>query len=425
VPAVLARLRARDPALIYLVIAGVGPLFSATAFTLAAVYYVTVAHLNPLQLVLLGTTLEATYFLAEVPTGVFADNWSRRGSVILGHVFTAVYFVVLGLLPIFPAMVLANVISGFGYAFVEGALEAWIADEVGEEKVGALYLRASQIGGVSAVIGSALSVVLAATVGLGLTIVAAGLGNLAMAAFLLFAMREHGFQARRRDVGVSRVRAMVNTTASGLQALRLRPLMLTVLLAGAFFGAFTEAFDRLWEAHFILDIGLPAITLPSLGTLPPITWFAIFNIVALPIGLTAKEIVRRRMDTSNPAVVARALLVVNALLVAAIVSFGLAVGFVFATAAYLATDLFRSLANPLYAAWLNRGLEPSTRATVLSMAGQADALGQLTGGPALGVIATAAGIRAGLVAGAAFLVPAVLLYARAVRHGGRADDRTQ
>jgi hypothetical protein len=294
-------------------------------------------------------------------------------------------------------------------------------DEIGEEKVGALYLRASQVGGVSALIGSVLSVALATTVGLGLTIVAAGLGNLAMAAFLLFAMREHGFRPAHRDAGVSRVRAMSRTTRSGLQAIRLRPLMLSVLLAGAFFGAFTEAFDRLWEAHFILDVGLPAITFPSIGSLPPITWFAIFNIVALPIGLAAKEIVRRRMDTSDPAVVARALLVVHALLAAAIVAFGVVAGFALAAAAFLATDLLRSLANPLYAAWLNRGLEPSTRATVLSMAGQADALGQLTGGPVLGTIATIAGIRAGLVAGALFLVPAVLLYARAVRHGGRAD----
>jgi len=55
------------------------------------------------------------------------------------------------------------------------------------------------------------------------------------------------------------------------------------------------------------------------------------------------------------------------------------------------------------------------------MAGQADALGQLSGGPVLGLIGSGLGIRAGLVAAGAFLLPAVLLYARAVRHGGRAE----
>jgi hypothetical protein len=40
--------------------------------------------LNPLQLVLVGTVLEATAFLAEIPTGVLADVYSRRWSVIVG-----------------------------------------------------------------------------------------------------------------------------------------------------------------------------------------------------------------------------------------------------------------------------------------------------------------------------------------------------
>jgi MFS transporter, DHA3 family, tetracycline resistance protein len=418
---VLASLRARDAAFVYLVIAGVGPLFSTTAWTIAAVYYVTVAHLNPLELVLLGTTLEATYFLLEVPTGVFADNWSRRGSVIVGQFLAAAYFVVLGLFPLFPVMVLANVISGFSYAFVEGALEAWIADEVGEEKVGPLYLRASQVGRVSVLIGAVLSVALAATVGLGPTIVVAGIGELGIAVFLLLAMREHGFRPVPREEGISRLRLMATTTRSGFRAIRLRPLMLSILLAGALYGAFTEAFDRLWEAHFLLDVGLPAITIPSIPPLPPITWFAIFTIVGVVIGFVVTEVVRRRLDASDPALVARALLVIHALLLVAIVTFGLAAGFVVAATAFLATSLLRGLQDPLYAAWLNRGLEPSTRATVLSMAGQADALGQLGGGPLLGFVGSVLGIRAGLVAGAAFLVPAVLLYVRAVRHGGRAD----
>jgi MFS family permease len=419
---VLASLRARDPALVYLVVAGIGPLFTTIAFTIAAVYYVTVAGLDPLQLVLLGTTLEATYFLMEIPTGVFADNWSRRGSVIVGYLLFAAYFAILGLVPIFSVMVLANVVSGFAYAFIEGALEAWIADEVGEEKVGALYLRASQVARVSILVGSLGSVALATTIGLGPTIVAAGIGQLAMAAFLIVTMREDGFRPAPRDVGVSRLRAMETTTRAGLRAVRMRPLMLSVLLAGALFGAFTEAFDRLWEALFLIEIGLPAIALPSMGELSPITWFAIFAILEMPLGLVAAEIVRRRLDVAHPAAVARVLLVINGLLMMAILAFGLAAGFAVAVGAFLAVGLLRGLQGPLYAAWLNRGLEPSTRATVLSMAGQADALGQLSGGPILGLIGSLAGIRAGLVAGAAFLLPAVLLYARAIRHQGRIDD---
>jgi len=35
-------------------------------------------HLSPLQLVLMGTAMEATIFLCVVPAGVVADTFSRR-----------------------------------------------------------------------------------------------------------------------------------------------------------------------------------------------------------------------------------------------------------------------------------------------------------------------------------------------------------
>ena len=50
-----------------------------------AVYLVRVVHLSPLQLILMGTAMEAAVFLFEVPTGVVADTYSRRLSLIIGY----------------------------------------------------------------------------------------------------------------------------------------------------------------------------------------------------------------------------------------------------------------------------------------------------------------------------------------------------
>ncbi len=58
------------------------------------------------------------------------------------------------------------------------------------------------------------------------------------------------------------------------------------------------------------------------------------------------------------------------------------------------------------------------RATVISITNQADAVGQWTGGPGIGVIGTVFSIRAALVVGGLCLSPALLLYGRAIRHGG-------
>ena len=50
-----------------------------------AVYLVRELHLSPLQLVLMGTAMEAAVFLGEIPTGVVADTYSRRLSLIIGY----------------------------------------------------------------------------------------------------------------------------------------------------------------------------------------------------------------------------------------------------------------------------------------------------------------------------------------------------
>src|SRR6476661_3342418 len=127
-------------------------------YTLMTVYYVQSAGLNPLQLVLVGTFLEITCFVSEVPTGVVADTFSRRLSVIIGTVVIGIGFVLQGLIPFFLAIVLAEIIRGVGETFISGALQAWLADEVGEDNVGPVYLRASQLGQLGGLAGVVISV---------------------------------------------------------------------------------------------------------------------------------------------------------------------------------------------------------------------------------------------------------------------------
>jgi DHA3 family tetracycline resistance protein-like MFS transporter len=61
-------------------------LFMTMWATVASVYRIEVVGLDPLPLVLLGTALEVTVFVFEVPTGVFADTFGRRRSFIAGCV---------------------------------------------------------------------------------------------------------------------------------------------------------------------------------------------------------------------------------------------------------------------------------------------------------------------------------------------------
>ena len=146
---------------IYLILSGGTQLANTMIFTVLAVYYVTMIGMNPLQLVLVGTVLEATIFLFEIPTGVVADTFSRRLSVIIGMFVLGVAFVLEGSIPLVVTVMLAEAIRGVGETFISGAREAWITDEVGEEQIARVFLRATQVRQVAALLGIGASVSLA------------------------------------------------------------------------------------------------------------------------------------------------------------------------------------------------------------------------------------------------------------------------
>ena len=174
----------------------------------------------------------------------------------------------------------------------------------------------------------------------------------------------------------------------------------------------SEAFDRLWEAHFIRDVGLPRV-----GSLDPVVWFGVFGACVLLVGLVGSTVLIKREAGSAGAKVTRTLLPLTAVLAVAELVFALSGSIALALGALIVARLARSLASPLYLTWLNRGIaDSSVRATVISMSGQADAIGQTAGGPVLGLFGNAYGIRAALAAGAAVLVPALGLYSRPAVH---------
>lgn len=65
-------MRDRDAGVVYLMLEGATALLQTTTWTTAAIYLVDVAHLGSLQLVLLGTIMEASIFVFEIPTGLVA-----------------------------------------------------------------------------------------------------------------------------------------------------------------------------------------------------------------------------------------------------------------------------------------------------------------------------------------------------------------
>ena len=401
-------------ATVYLSTKAAASLASALVFTVSGIYLVTVVGLNPLQLVLVGTALEAAVFLFEVPTGIVADVYSRRLSIIIGMFLMGAGFVLWGAVPTFAAVLASQVIWGIGHTFTSGADTAWISDEVGEDRVNPLYLRAAQARQAGSLCGIAIGAALG-TIRLNLPMIMGGCAFAGIGVFMLLFMPETRFArapAERRTTWQNLGRIF----SDGVRLVRARPILLTLLVIGALYGMASEAFDRLWEIHLLRNF-----TFPGAGRIQPVVWFGVIDAAVLILSLVVTEIVRRRLDPDRHVVVARTLLAVSGLLMTAMISFGLAGTFTLAVGAYWAAHVLRQVETPLYTAWLNRGLVPEVRATVHSMAGQADAFGQIAGGPLLGVVATGSSVRAALVAAGLLLSPALVLYTRAIGRGGEGE----
>ena len=69
---------------VWLVVAAVEAFLHSATYSITGIYFVNEVGMNPLELILVGTAMELAAFLFEIPTGVVADVYSRRASVILG-----------------------------------------------------------------------------------------------------------------------------------------------------------------------------------------------------------------------------------------------------------------------------------------------------------------------------------------------------
>ncbi|MDX6486237.1 MAG: hypothetical protein QOF43_1390 [Gaiellaceae bacterium] len=403
-------MRRADPVRVWYLLTAGSAAGDTLVWVLAPVYFVKTVGMSPLQLVLVGTFMELTIFVCEVPTGVLADVVSRRLSIVIGYVVMGAAIIFCAAVAEPWAVMSAWALWGFGYTFTSGATDAWLADEIGVEHVQPVYLRSAQIGRVFALAAIGGSVALG-VVSLRLPVLAGGAVILALGLVLAAVMPENGFTRAPRAEAESALREFVATGRAGARLVRRTPVLLLILAITAFWGAWSEAYDRLGDAHILRDVGLP-----TFAGLSFVVWFGVISATSLLLSILVARPLNRRLSAAPRQTITRVLLYANATLVGSVAVFGLAGAFPLALTAMLVTNTVRSLVTPLFSSWLNQSITDSrVRATVFSITSQADAIGQWTGGPAIGAVGNAFGIRAALVLGASLLSPAVALYARVLR----------
>ncbi|MEU4197987.1 MFS transporter [Kribbella sp. NPDC026611] len=397
--------RSADPVRTYYAYGCASSFLFALCFTLSAVYYVRDAGLDPLQMVLVGTTLELACFLFEVPTGIVADLYSRRLSIVIGFTLIGAGFLLQGLVPAFLAILAAQVLWGAGYTFTSGADQAWITDEIGTERAAKVMVRGQQFG-LAGTIAGTLTAGALGLLSLGLPMVLAGAGMVLLALILTLAMREDNFQRTPRAERET-FKHMLDTLKDGIETARRRPVVRTLVVISLIAGLSSEAFDRLWSVK-MLTFTFPTV----LGTSDPAFWFTVLalagTLLSLGTSLALTRFAPNRLQASHPTGILATLAFLQ---VAGVVTFALAGNLWLALAALWLRTVADTVTYPIESAWLNRHLESRSRATVISMVSQANAIGQVAGGPPLGALGRTS-LRGALLASGLIWAPIPALYLR-------------
>ncbi|MGU8207419.1 tetracycline efflux MFS transporter TetA(P) [Clostridium perfringens] len=400
----------------YLLFSAIAAMCFSLVATVMMVYHIEIVHLNPLQLMLVGTTLELACFIFEIPTAIVADVYSRKLSIVIGGVLTGVGFILEGSISSFVFVLVAQIVWGLGSTFISGSLEAWIAEEEKNKDLDEIYIKGAQAGQIGAFIGIVLSTVIA-NFSVRLPIIVSGVLFIILALFLWLYMPENNFKPSAPG-DLNTFKKMVYTFKSGLKIVKSKSIIMILLAVTLFYGLSSEGYDRLSNAHFLQDT-----TLPKLGNLSSVTWFGIFGILGMILSFIVMHFMAKNLKNEDNRKNGKLLLCINILYISSMLIFALTRNFSLMLIAYLATNTFRIINEPIFSAWLNGHIDDNSRATVLSINGQMNSLGQILGGPIIGIIATNISVSIGIVCTSLLVAPVLVLYIVAMIIDKKVDDR--
>jgi DHA3 family tetracycline resistance protein-like MFS transporter len=246
---------------------------------------------------------------------------------------------------------------------------------VGEDASGHLMLRGSQISQAAALLRIPAALGIAILWGNGAPLILGGGMLIGLGVFLAFAMPETGFKPAPRGERSS-FGAALGTFREGLRLVRGSRILMILLAMELIFGLYSEGYDRLWSAHLLENFSLP-----NLGLYTEVIVFGLLAGVGSLLGIIANEVAKRRLDTTSDSALSRALSGIHVARVILLAVFALTGSLALMLTTMLLFDGLRILNGVLYRAWINKHIDSSVRATVLSMGGQTNAVGQIAGGP--------------------------------------------
>jgi len=313
--------------------------------------------------------------------------------------------VTTGLVTDFAALMVTQMLWGLSWTFASGADVAWVTDELNQpERIKRILTKAARAQLSGAAVGIVGIGLLAWTTTLGTAMIIAGILMLILGFYVAYRFQETRFAPAKQQ----RWLASWNIFKNGVHIVGYSRTILLVFAATILVNGATDAYGRLFPKQLV-EVGLPA-------HLAPIIWLTVLSIVSLVIGAFALRIVEARVHGADAArhdyILATVAGIAGLIILASApsVAFGIA-------GVLLVSGLVEPVTRTLATIMVNSRTTDNVRATVHSFLAQAEYLGEITCGIAIGLLAQWANLSW------AFIGCAALLAATAIFMGRVREDK--
>src|SRR5919106_5495883 len=372
------------------------------------------AGLNNFEAFAANAFFTAGMVIFEVPTGIVADMWGRRTSFLLGTVTlaatTALYVLLWEIEAPFWEWAVVSLLLGLGFTFFSGATEAWLVDALNatgfQGTLESVLARGQVFSGIAMLTGSVGGGYIAQATSLGVPFVVRAAVLALMFAIAFALMHDVGFTPKREGRPLAEMKLIAaNSIEFGWRVPAVKYLMLAAPFTG---GVGIYVFYAL-QPYLLELYGDPEA-------------YGIAGLVAAIVagsqilgGLAATQVLKLfRLRTS-------ALLLAEALSVAALLGIGLIESFEAVIGLIVVWGLLFAAPMPIRQAFLN-GLIPSQqRATILSFDSLMSSSGGVAAQPVLGRAADVWGYPASYLLSGGISALAVPFIARARGERAPAD----
>lgn len=359
-------------------------------------------HINFFQIALLAAVFEASILLFEIPTGLVADIYGRKISVILSTALSLISGLIFIFFPFLAGFILAEIIGGLGETLRSGALEAWLVDslkhEGREEKQKHAFAQGTKfkIGGnlLGFILGGYLASFNMKLVWVPFTVV-----FFVLCLLLIQKMKEE--YTIEKKISERIISKFSETIRQSFKILKAQKLILALIVLSLFSEFSFETISQFWQVHFDEKFSIP------------IRYFGWILVIASILTIIFIDSVtafssKFKHETSS-LIILEFLFLTSLLLIALTVSPLLAVIF------FILLQVFVNFKEPILLDLYNKHIPSSQRATLLSFQSLVGSGGEVLAGLCIGVVAQKFGLRITFGFGTVVLFVGIITFLLLIR----------